>query len=108
MHPEHKLVDEIINKYKFKGWLTNRQVTNELQVKIVRGTNKSDSYNIFIRDINHFTLVFSTTIFYLQKHYFIDVLNPTNNELVLFELDRGFEWPLQDKFRLTNLSYNHI
>ena len=27
MHPEHKLVDEIVNKYKFKGWLTNQQVT---------------------------------------------------------------------------------
>lgn len=107
MHPERKLVDEIVNKYKFKGWLTNQQTINELSVQIFIGTMREDSYNIYVRD-NMFNLFFVTTIFYLQKHYFIDILNPTNNELVLFELDRGFEWPLQDKFRLTNLSYNHI
>ena len=35
---------------------------------------------------------------YLQQKYFQDILTPTENELTLFELSQGFEWPLQDKF----------
>ena len=42
--------------------------------------------------------VLSYTIQELQQKYFQDVLTPTRNELVLFELSEGFEWPLQRKF----------
>ena len=65
--------------------------------------------------------VFSFTIQELQQKYFKDILSaepmrtkrkinkfllsqhscnltPTQNELIMFELTEGFEWPLQDKF----------
>ena len=35
------------------------------------------------------------TISKLQQKYFQDVLTPTQNELIMFELTEGFEWPLQ-------------
>lgn len=34
------------------------------------------------------------TIQELQQKYFQDILTPTRNELVLFELSEGFGWPL--------------
>ena len=48
-----------------------------------------DGLGVFIKEY---------TIQELQLKYFQDVLTPTRNELVLFELSEGFEWPLQDKF----------
>ena len=42
--------------------------------------------------------VFSFTIQELQQKYFKDVLTPTPNELIMFEISEGFEYPLQDKF----------
>ena len=33
----------------------------------------------------------------LQSKYFLDILNPSDNELVLFELEYGFEFPFQEK-----------
>lgn len=38
------------------------------------------------------------TIQELQQKYFLNILTPTLDELTLFELSQGFEWPLQDKF----------
>ncbi|UNY40368.1 hypothetical protein KLEP7_gp59 [Pseudaeromonas phage vB_PpeM_ KLEP7] len=38
------------------------------------------------------------TIQELQQKYFQDVLTPTQNELIMFELTEGFEYPLQSKF----------
>ena len=38
------------------------------------------------------------TIQDLQQKYFQDVLTPTPNELIMFEISEGFEWPLQSKF----------
>ena len=34
----------------------------------------------------------------LQQKYFQDILTPTDNELIMFELSEGFEWPLSEKF----------
>ena len=34
------------------------------------------------------------TIQELQQKYFQDILIPTENELIMFELTNGFEWPL--------------
>ena len=42
--------------------------------------------------------VFSFTIQELQQKYFQDILTPTENELIMFELSEGFEWPLSEKF----------
>lgn len=33
----------------------------------------------------------------LKSKYFLDILNPSKNEIVLFELEYGFEWPFQEK-----------
>ena len=33
----------------------------------------------------------------LKSKYFLDILNPTDNELVLFELEYGFDFPFQEK-----------
>ena len=38
---------------------------------------------------------FNKSIQELQETCFQDILNPTENELILFELQYGFEWPLQ-------------
>ena len=38
------------------------------------------------------------TIQELQQKYFQDILTPTENELIMFELSEGFEWPLSEKF----------
>ena len=38
------------------------------------------------------------TIQELQQKYFQDILTPTENELIMFEISEGFEYPLQDKF----------
>ena len=42
--------------------------------------------------------VIEFTIQELQQKYFLNILTPTLDELTLFELSQGFEWPLQDKF----------
>ena len=42
----------------------------------------------------------------LQSKYFLDILNPIDNELVLFELKYGFEWPFQEKNKKINIKEN--
>ena len=48
-----------------------------------------DGLGVFIKEY---------TIQELQRKYFQDILTPTQNELIMFELTEGFEWPLQSKF----------
>lgn len=105
MHPERKLVEDIVNKYKFKGWLPVGSTTNNIKVEIYRLYDMK-SYRVVIKD-NLKWLIYPT-LQEVQETMFNDILNPTQNELVIFELAYGFEWPLQDKFRLTNLSYCHV
>ena len=38
----------------------------------------------------------------LKSKYFLDILNPTENELVLFELECGFEFPFCEKNKKVN------
>ena len=45
-----------------------------------------DGLGVFVKDY---------TIQELQQKYFQDILTPTHNELIMFELTEGFEWPLQ-------------
>ena len=42
----------------------------------------------------------------LKSNYFLDILNPSKNELVLFELEYGFEWPFQEKNKKINIKEN--
>ena len=48
-----------------------------------------DGLGVFIKEY---------TIQELQRKYFQDILTPTQNELIMFELTEGFEWPLSEKF----------
>ena len=43
------------------------------------------------------SLVAAIDIKELKYKYFSEIFNPTFNELVLFELEYGFEWPFQEK-----------
>ena len=38
----------------------------------------------------------------LKSNFFSDIYNPTENELVFFELAYGFEWPFQEKNKKVN------
>lgn len=38
----------------------------------------------------------------LKSNFFSDIYNPTENELVFFELTYGFEWPFQEKNKKIN------
>ena len=48
-----------------------------------------DGLGVFVKEF---------TIQELQRKYFQDILTPTHNEMIMFELTEGFEYPLQDKF----------
>ena len=50
---------------------------------------KFDGLGVFIKEY---------TIKELQRKYFQDILTPTQNELIMFEITEGFEWPIQSKF----------
>ena len=47
-------------------------------------------------------LVASLEVNELKSKYFLDILNPTENELVLFELEYGFEFPFCEKNKKVN------
>ena len=47
------------------------------------------------QDDNH--LVATIEVNELKSKYFLDILNPSKNELVLFELEYGFEFPFCEK-----------
>ena len=42
----------------------------------------------------------------LKSKYFLDLFNPSEEELVLFELEYGFEWPFQEKNKTVNIKEN--
>lgn len=52
------------------------------------------------QDVNH--LVASIEVKDLKSKYFLDILNPSKNELVLFELAYGFEFPFCRKNKKIN------
>lgn len=52
------------------------------------------------------SLVAAINIKELKSKYFLDILNPTDNELVLFELEYGFEFPFQEKNKKINKEGN--
>ena len=47
-------------------------------------------------------LVASIDMGELKSNYFLDILNPTQNELVLFEIEYGFEFPFCEKNKKVN------
>ena len=51
-------------------------------------------------------LVASIEVGKLKSKYFLDILNPSKNELVLFELEYGFEFPFCEKNKTVNIKEN--
>ena len=100
---QHKIVHELVERYKFET-----EAIYEYYKVFHRG-------KIRITTEDHYSLVDHRTYFRvviviasqqesrqldksiqeLQETCFQDLLNPTENELTLFELIYGFEWPLQ-------------
>ena len=51
-------------------------------------------------------LVASIEVDELKSKYFLDILNPSKNELVLFEIEYGFEFPFCEKNKIVNIKEN--
>ena len=51
-------------------------------------------------------LVASIEVEELKSKYFLDIFNPTQNELVLFELEYSFEFPFCEKNKTINIKEN--
>ena len=111
------IIDKLIEKHFSKKYYiegcydkhNNTWVHYEIKIEIPYVKNmcfyKSDPGFSVEDELSQASIEFSCnenyrdfTIQELQQKYFQDVLTPTRNELVLFELSEGFEWPLQDKF----------
>lgn len=99
------IIDKLINKYfgrydtgiEYYGFIP----TNKGRIEIVwlYESNFSSMQRPATIElvVNGFVLEEYTTQ-ELQRKYFQDILTPTQNELIMFELTEGFEWPLQSKF----------
>ena len=102
------IIDKLIDKYLGgdKGCGNNLTINHSVFC-MVTFVNPTIDYDVFspnmleeeasVDFVNCEAEVFSFTIQELQQKYFQDILTPTQNELIMFELTGGFEWPLQDK-----------
>ena len=101
---QHKIVHELVNKYKFETEAVYEysKVFSQGSIRITTEdhyppVNYGTYFRIEILIINKMfnTIWFKKSIQELQETCFQDLLNPTENELTLFELTYGFKWPLQ-------------
>ena len=101
---QHRIVHELVERYKFDtGSVYNySKIFGTCVVRITTEDHYSPTnYGTYFRVV--IVLVynmsdgarFDKSIQELQETCFQDLLNPTLEELVLFELQYGFEWPLQ-------------
>lgn len=88
-HLMYKTDDASRNYFGYKGY--------EFQLGAIYQT----LFVVKQEDISH--LVASIEVEELKSKYFLDILNPTQNELVLFELEYGFEFPFQEKNKKINI-----
>ena len=100
---QHRIVHELVERYKFETD-TIYNYSKMFRTCGVRITTESYyssvNYGTYFRIHITFSLFnktppFNKSIQELQETCFQDLLNPTLEELVLFELQYGFEWPLQ-------------
>ena len=97
---QHKIVNNIIERHKFettsiynyKKGIDNKVFWINLITEVVTYFNVTITTIYPLRIDN---IVFRKSIQELQETCFQDLLNPTENELTLFELTYGFKWPLQ-------------
>ena len=105
---QHRIVHELVNKYKFQTEAVYKYIKNLEGYCIdifTEDTNHiRDDYKCYYVDFVMLIVVitgtsrvptFKKSIQELQETCFQDLLNPTENELTLFELIYGFKWPLQ-------------
>ena len=101
---QHRIVHEIVERYKFETKAVYYYMKDYGHIMFniesftdFRNNNAMEHaflvriYNKIVKDI-----VFLKSIQELQETCFQDLLNPTENELTLFELQYGFKWPLTE------------
>lgn len=103
------IIDKLIEKYLGgdKGCGNNLTINHSVFC-MVTFVHPTIDYDVFspnmleeeasVDFVNCEADVFSFPIKELQQKYFQDILTPTENELIMFELSEGFEWPIQSKF----------
>lgn len=101
---QHKIVHELVDRYKFETkaiyYYTKECATHRFIVESFTDfkNNCILEHSFLVRIIDKIKLdtIMIKSIQELQETCFQDLLNPTENELILFELQYGFEWPLME------------
>lgn len=95
---QHKIVHELVERYKFETssiYNYKKEVDNKIfWINLI--TEVVTYFNVTITQRLKFpeNIIFRKSIQELQETCFQDLLNPTENEITLFELQYGFKWPL--------------
>ena len=100
---QHRIVHELVERYKFetKAVYYYMKDYGNIMFNVESFTdfrnNNAMEHAFLVRVYNKSVkgIVFLKSIQELQETCFQDLLNPTDNELTLFELQYGFKWPLQ-------------
>ena len=100
---QHRIVHELVERYKFQTEAVYQYSKVFSQGSIIITTEDHYSpvaHGTYFRieiliDKMFNSIWFKKSIQELQETCFQDLLNPTENELTLFELQYGFKWPLQ-------------
>ena len=99
---QHRIVHELVNKYKFQteAIYEYSKVFHGGKIRLTTEDHYSPVgygtyFRVVIRSVQPYKMSdFNKSIQELQETCFQDLLNPTENELTLFELQYGFKWPL--------------
>ena len=109
---QHKIVYELVNKYKFETEAIYEyyKVFHRGKIRITTEdhyspTNYGTYFRVVIVLVDKISDIawFDKSIQELQETCFQDLLNPTENEMTLFELTYGFKWPLVGDKNETNI-----
>ena len=101
---QHRIVHELVERYKFQTEAVYQysKVFSQGSIIITTEDHYSPvSHGTYFRieiliDKMFNSIWFKKSIQELQETCFQDLLNPTLEELILFELQHGFEWPLME------------
>ena len=101
---QHRIVHELVERYKFETEAIYEyyKLFHRGKIRITTKDHYSPTnYGTYFRVVivlvdqnRHIVTWFDKSIQELQETCFQDLLNPTENELTLFELIYGFKWPL--------------
>lgn len=109
---QHRIVHELVEKHQFET-CSVYNYSKMFETCVVRITTEDHyspiGYGTYFKiqitfGVFNFNLAqFNKSIQELQESCFQDLLNPTENELTLFELTYGFKWPLVGDKNETNI-----